>query len=67
MKKRKGKTGAYNRAGGHETMMGLRGWLTGERDTLPDLPKKKGPEGVLGEGREEEGGKDWIKQQSMWT
>ena len=36
-------------------MMGLRGWLTGERDTQHDLPKKNGPEGVLGDGREEKG------------
>ena len=53
-----GKTGAYNRAGGHEAMMGLRGWVTGERHTQPRLPEKKGPEGVIGEDREEEGVKN---------
>ena len=45
----------------------LRGWVTGERDTLPDLPKNKGQEGFLGEGRKEEGGKDSHIQQSSWT
>ena len=59
-----GKTGAYNRAGGHEAMMGLRGWVTGERDTQPRLPENKGPEGVIGECREEEGVKNWRIQQS---
>ena len=67
MKKRKGKTGAYNRAGGHEAMMGLRGWVREERHLQPDLPKKKGQEGGLGEGREEYEGIDWIIQQSKWT
>ena len=62
-----GKTGAYNRAGGHEAMMGLRGWVREERDSQPGLPEKKGPEGVIGEGREEEEGKDWGLQQSRWT
>ena len=42
--------------------MGLRWWVTIEKDTQPDLPKKKVPKGVLGEGKEEEGGKDLIKQ-----
>ena len=40
-------------------MMGLRGWVTGERDSQPRLPENKGPEGVIGEGREEVEGKDW--------
>ena len=48
-------------------MLGLRGWVTGERHTQPRLPEKKGPEGVIGEGREEEEGKDWSIQQSRWT
>ena len=34
-------------------MMGLRGWMTRERVSQPGLPEKKGPEGVLGEDREE--------------
>ena len=66
-KKRKGKTGAYNRTCGHEAMMGLRRWVTGERDSEPELPEKKGPEGVIGEGREEEEGKDWNIQQNRCT
>ena len=47
--------------------MGLRGWVKGEKDSQPVLPEKKGPEGVIGEGREEEEGKDWSIQQSRWT
>ena len=44
--------------------MGQRGWVTEERHTQPRLPENKGPEGVIGEGREEEGVKDWRIQQS---
>ena len=45
-------------------MMGLRGWVTGERHIQNRIPENKGPEGVVGEGREEEGVKDWSLQQS---
>ena len=38
--------------------MALRGWVTGERHKHPRLPENKWPEGVIGEGREEEEGKD---------
>ena len=48
-------------------MMGLMGWVKVERDSQPGLPEKKGPKGVIGEGREEEGGTDWSNQRSRWT
>ena len=47
--------------------MGLRGWVRGERDSQSGIPEKKGPEEVIGEGREEEVGKDRIKQQRRST
>ena len=37
-------------------MMGLRGCVTGERHTEPRNPENKGPERVIGEGREEDEG-----------
>ena len=36
----------------------MREWVTGERHKQLGLPGKKGPKGVIGEGREEEEGKD---------
>ena len=40
--------------------------MRGKIDIHPGLPDKKGPEGVIGEGREEERGTDWSILQSRW-